>query len=89
MAISRQEKNGDETNRVSGFLHFEAWRASSATESFDLLTKNAMITVEGYYRPDEYVDRDGNKKQRVILVANKFYPTPDKKETPAKEQKKG
>ena len=26
LAVSRQEKSGDQTNRVSSFMNFEAWR---------------------------------------------------------------
>ena len=26
LAVSRQEKNGEETNRVSAFMNMEAWR---------------------------------------------------------------
>jgi len=37
-----------------------------------------MLTVESYFTPEEWTDKDGVKRQRVILVATKFYETPDK-----------
>jgi single-strand DNA-binding protein len=47
-----------------------------------------MITVEGYFKPEEWQDNEGVKHNRVLLVANKFYETPEKEETPAPEEKK-
>ena len=78
LAISRQEKNGEETNRVS-----EAWRKNDHTESFDQLTKGTLLTVEGYLKPDEWTDQQGTKHSRVIFVANKFYPALEKDEPAA------
>jgi single-strand DNA-binding protein len=47
-----------------------------------------MLTVEGYFKPEEWSDQEGVKHQRVLLVATKFYETPDKEEeTPAEEKK--
>ena len=47
-----------------------------------------MLTVEGYFKPDEWVDQQGTKHNRIVFIANKFYPTPDKEETPAAEPEK-
>ena len=57
-------------------------------ESFDKLTKGAMLTVEGYFKPEEWSDQEGVKHNRVLLVATKFYETPDKEEAPKEEEKK-
>ena len=73
LAVGRTEKNGEETTRTSAFMNIEAWR---------------MITVEGYFKPEEWQDSEGVKHNRVVLVANKFYETPDKEETPEPEKKK-
>ena len=83
LAVSRNEKNGEETTRTSAFMNIEAWRKNENAASFDKLTKGAMITVEGYFK-----DNEGVKHNRVLLVANKFYETPEKEETPAPEEKK-
>ena len=45
LAVSRQEKSGDQTNRVSSFMNFEAWRKNENTESFDCLTTGTLLTV--------------------------------------------
>ena len=68
LAIGRNEKNGEENNRVSAFVNVEAWRKNENTESFDKLTKGAMLTVEGYFKPEEWSDQEGVKHQRVLLV---------------------
>ena len=43
LAIGRNEKNGEENNRVSAFINVEAWRKNENAESFDKLTKGAML----------------------------------------------
>ena len=45
LAIGRNEKNGEENNRVSAFVNVEAWRKNENATSFDKLTKGAMLTV--------------------------------------------
>ena len=74
--------------RSSAFMNIEAWRKNESIDSFDRLTKGAMITIEGYFKPEEWQDSEGVKHNRVVLVANKFYETPDKEETPEPEKKK-
>lgn len=88
LAISRQEKNGEETKRISAFINVEAWRNNANTDSLSQITKSTLLTVEGYFKPEEWTDKDGVKHNRIILVANKFYPTPDKEDAPAEPEKK-
>ena len=66
--------------------NFENIPANAA--SFDKLTKGSMLTVEGYFKPEEWNDQEGVKHNRVLLVATKFYETPDKEEAPKEEEKK-
>ena len=73
---------------ASAFINVEAWRKNENAESFDKLTKGAMLTVEGYFKPEEWSDQEGVKHQRVLLVATKFYETPDKEEEAPTEEKK-
>ena len=88
LAVGRTEKNGEETTRTSAFMNIEAWRKNENAASFDKLTKGAIITVEGYFKPEEWQDNEGVKHNRVLLVANKFYETPEKEDAPAPEEKK-
>lgn len=92
LSVARQEKNGEETMRVSAFVNMEAWRKNENAGSFDVLTKGTLLTVEGYFKPEEWTDRDGVLHNRIVMVAVKFYPAVEKEETPAepvKETKKG
>ena len=83
LAVSRQEKSGEDTKRVSAFINVEAWRNNANTDSLAQITKGTLFTVEGYFKPEEWIDKDGVKHNRIVMVANKFYQTPDKEETPA------
>ena len=84
MNIEAWRKN--ENTRTSAFMNIEAWRKNENRDSFDRLTKGTMITVEGHFKPEEWQDADGVKHNRVVLVANKFYTTPDKEEAKEKAQ---
>mgnify|MGYP003212281495 FL=1 len=82
IAISRADKTGEETSYVSAFMGIEAWRKNEALDSFDVLKKGELITVEGYFKPEEWTDsKSGEKRNRIVMVATKFYPTPEKEET--------
>lgn len=87
LAVSRSEKNGEETNRTSAFMNIEAWRKNENTASFDRLTKGAMLTVEGYLKPEEW-ETDGVKRNRIVFVAAKFYEPVEKEETTAPQKEK-
>ena len=81
------------SKRVSAFMNFEAWRKNENTGSFDQLTKGTMLTVEGYFKPEEWSDQSGVKHNRIVMVAVKFYPAVEKEEEtpaePVKKQEKG
>ena len=45
--------------------------------------------VVGYFRPEEWTDsKSGEKRDRVIMVATRFYPTPEKEEEKPDQPKK-
>ena len=56
--------------------------------SFDRLVKGALLTVEGYFKPEEWQDAEGVKHNRVILVATKFYEAVEKENAPDSQQGK-
>ena len=93
LAVARQEKIGEETKRISAFMNIEAWRKNENSGSFDQLTKGTLLTVEGYFKPEEWTDKDGVQHNRIVTVAVKLYPAVEKEEEvpskPAKEAKKG
>jgi len=75
------------------FMNIEAWRKNENTGSFDQLTKGTLLTVEGYFKPEEWTDKDGVLHNRIVTVAVKFYPAVEKEEEapaePVKKQEKG
>lgn len=85
LAVSRLEKNGEETNRVSAFLNVEVWRKNENTKDFDIIKKGALITVAGYAKLEQWTDKDGVAHSRIILVAIKLYLAPDKEDSPKEE----
>lgn len=84
LAVSRQEKNGEETRHVSAFLNVEVWRKNGNAESLNIITRGARLLCRGYFKPDEWTDKDGVKHNRVVLVATELL-TPEKEETDSKE----
>ena len=72
LAIGRQEKSGDQTSRVSAFLNFEAWRKNDNKGSFEYLTKGTLLTVEGYFKPERWTDKDGIEHNSITMVAVKL-----------------
>ena len=69
-------------------MNIEAWRKNENTSSFDRLVKGTLLTVEGYFKPQEWQDAEGVKHNRVVLVATKFYEAVEKEETPATQESK-
>lgn len=91
IAVSRSEKKGEETSYTSAFLPVESWRKNEAAGSFDKIKKGELLTVKGYFKPEEWTDSEtGQKRNRIVMVAVEFYPTPEKEEEekPAPAQKK-
>ena len=84
LVLGRQEKVGEETIRVSALIGCEAWRKNENLEDFNQISKGTLLTVEGYFKPEEWTDKDGVKHNRVIMVATKFYPAVDKEDTSTK-----
>ena len=52
------------------------------------LVKGALLTVEGYFKPEEWQDAEGIKLNRVILVVTKFYEAVEKENVPDSQQGK-
>lgn len=92
ISVSRPEKNADGTSIYkSALMNIEAWRKNESLDSFDRIKKGELLTVTGYFKPEEWTANDGTKRQRVILVATKFHRTPEVSDTsdaPAKKTSK-
>lgn len=88
LTVSKPEKKGEETTYTSAFVSIEAWRKNEGISSFDVLKKGTLITVKGYFKPEEWIDNETNEKHnRITMVAVEFFPTPEKEEEPAAPKK--
>ena len=84
LAAGRVETIGKETKKTSAFMAVEVWRKNESA-SFELLKKGQMITVHGYFKPEEWSD-DKGKHNRLIMVATEFFATPEKEEAPTEQK---
>ena len=46
-----------------------------------------MVTCRGFFKPEEWSDKDGVKHNRIIMVATEFGPA-EEKEDPAGQEAK-
>ena len=68
ISVRRTEKNGDAEKKVSAILNIEAWKNNDDAEAFNLLTKGTRLTVEGFFKPEEWTD-----KENVSRVTSAFF----------------
>ena len=81
LAVSHGQKTGEETTYTSAFLQTEIWRKSADCKTFELLKKGTHLTIEGYFKPEEWTDAEtGAKRHHLILVATKAYEVKEKPE---------
>lgn len=57
---------------ISAFMIIKAWRKNENTCSFDILTKGTMLTVEGYFKLEAWIDKDGIKRNRIMMTAVRY-----------------
>ena len=73
ISVRRTEKVGDEEKKVSAILNIEAWKSNETADAFDLLKKGTRLAVEGYFKAEEWIDKDNVNHNTVKLVATKFF----------------
>jgi len=89
LAISRKEKTDKGETRVSAIQNVEAWKSNAAAdEAFGILTKGKLIQVEGYFKPEEWTDNDGSRRNSVKWVATKFQEVTAEEETAEDDDEK-
>ena len=66
LSISRKEKDND--NWTSAFLNAQAWAKNEDASKFSILSKGNLVTVEGYFKPEEWTDKDGNKNNKIVMM---------------------
>lgn len=78
IAVSRGEKKDGKTEYTSAFINIEAWKKKENTKAFDILKKGNNVTIKGFFKPEEWTDTNGTKKNRIIFTATDIFITPDK-----------
>ncbi|MCQ2082115.1 MAG: single-stranded DNA-binding protein [Lachnospiraceae bacterium] len=94
ISVSRKEKGKDDY--TSAFMNVEAWKKNDMEEldSFKYLAKGNLVQIEGFIKPEEWEDEQGQKHNKIVFVANKFEqivtkkPEAKKSETKKKTSKK-
>lgn len=66
IAVHRTEKGSNV--RTSAFMNAQAWAKNEDAKKFDILTKGNLVTVEGYFKPEEWTDKEGKKNNRIVLM---------------------
>jgi single-strand DNA-binding protein len=88
ISVRRTEKIGDTEKKVSAILNIEAWKSNENAADLNLLTKGKRLTVEGYFKPEEWTDKENVNHNTIKLVATKFFEMKDEEkpdETPAED----
>ena len=67
LSISRKDTVDGVETRKSALINCECWAKNADSARFALLQKGTLVTISGYLKPDEYVDRNGQKQQRIIF----------------------
>ena len=79
LAVRHGQKTGETTTYSSAFLQTEIWRKSADCKTFSLLKKGTLLTIEGFFKPEEWTDEEtGAKRHHLVLVATKAYEAKDK-----------
>ena len=78
-------KKIENTFAVTGFVGKDAEIRSftNASVARFYLAKGTLLTVEGYFKPERWTDKDGIEHNSITMVAVKFYPAAEKEEAPA------
>ena len=68
IAVTHKETVNGEEKKTVAFLNIEAWRKNEKTADFDSLKKGKLLTIDGWFKPEEY-EKDGAKHQVITLRA--------------------
>ena len=89
LSISRKDTVDGVETRKSALINCECWAKNADSARFALLQKGTLVTISGYLKPDEYVDRNGQKQQRIIFCVTSVSQPGTKDVAPEKKAPKG
>ena len=71
LSIVRTEGKGENKKRTSAILNVEIWRGNKNAADLDLLKKGNRITVNGFFKPEEY-EKDGKTVQKIVFAGTEI-----------------
>lgn len=75
ISVARLEGTGDKKKRTTSLLNVETWcKNEDAEETFKILTKGNLVTVEGFLKATEWVNKStGEIHNQVVLAATNIH----------------
>ncbi|MCH2135741.1 MAG: single-stranded DNA-binding protein [Phycisphaerales bacterium] len=71
LAVNRRYKSGDDWKEETTFVDCEAWGRTAETMG-KYLSKGRPVFIEGRLKLDEWQDRDGNRRTKLLTVVENF-----------------
>ena len=71
LALNRRYRSGDEYKEETTFVDCEAWGKTAETMG-KYLAKGRPVFIEGRLKLDEWQDRDGNRRTKLVTVVENF-----------------
>ena len=71
LALNRRYRSGDEYKEETTFVDCEAWGKTAETMG-KYLSKGRPVFIEGRLKLDEWQDRDGNRRTKLVTVVENF-----------------
>ena len=87
--IKHTERKGNESTTVSSIIGLETWVKNDDTATLELLKKGKEITVEGFFKPENYT-KDGKNVTVLKNIATKVtaFVREEKQDAPKAKNKK-
>ena len=71
LAVNRRYRSGDEYREETTFVDCEAWGKTAETMA-KYLSKGRPVFIEGRLKLDEWQDKDGNRRTKMVTVVENF-----------------
>ena len=71
LAVNRRYRSGEEYKEETTFVDCEAWGRTAETMA-KYLNKGRPVFIEGRLKLDEWQDRDGNRRTKMVTVVENF-----------------
>lgn len=86
LSVRRNGKKAADQKKVSALMNMECWRKNTNTNDFELLAKGNRVTIEGYFKPETWTDKNNKQHDRIIFRVVKI--AANEEEKPAANEKK-